>query len=229
MKADRITIATQNVRCLGQGFHKNMKRRELKDLFKQTTPPTDILLLQETKLPEIACLKQGRFIEFKNGSSLWNEGSFLARTTRLKSGTNIILSEKMVSSFTGHGVLYPRRTQFVTIQLSANLHLGILNVYGFSFTGSIVMLWNHLAQTDLPEGKWILVRDFNNIEQASDKQGGSNKTSINIRELEAWNRLLMRLGGRDAHHVGAFVRRSEKAFTWSNERNDATKNTIPYR
>ena len=56
------------------------------------------------------------------------------------------------------------------------------------------MLWNHLAQVALPDTHWILAGDFNNIEQASDKQGGSNKTSIGNRELEAWNRLLMRLG-----------------------------------
>jgi hypothetical protein len=84
------------------------------------------------------------------------------------------------------------------------------------------MLWNHIAQTELPEVHWILAGDFNNIKQASDKQGGSLKTIIGNRELEAWNRLLMKVGGRDAHHIGAFVRKSDKIFTWSNEHNDST-------
>ena len=78
MKGERFTIATQNVRCLGQGFTGRKKRKEIKDFFRQTTPPTDILLLQEVKLPEEACLKQARFIEAKGGSSLWNEGNFSA-------------------------------------------------------------------------------------------------------------------------------------------------------
>lgn len=56
---------------------------------------TDILLLQEIKLPEAACLKQARFIEFKGGTSLWNEGSFSAQTGRFKGGTGIILSERL--------------------------------------------------------------------------------------------------------------------------------------
>ena len=223
MKGEKITIATQNVRCLGQGFMGNRKRKEIKEIYKQTTPPTDVLLLQETKLPEAACLKQARFIEFKNGTSLWNEGSFSARTIRFKGGTGIILTERMAGLITGHGVLYPGRAQFVTLQLSTNLHLGILNVYGFSDTGPRAMLWNHIANTDIPEAQWILAGDFNNIEQASDKQGGSNKTSITSRELEAWNRMLLRLGGRDAHHVGAFVRRSDKAFTWTNAHNDESR------
>ena len=48
MKGERITIATQNVRCLGQGFMGNRKKKELKELFKHTTPATYVLLLQET-------------------------------------------------------------------------------------------------------------------------------------------------------------------------------------
>ena len=84
------------------------------------------------------------------------------------------------------------------------------------------MLWNHLANTELPDAHWILAGDFNNIEQASDKQGGSANTTISKRELEAWNRLLLRLGCRDAFHIGTYVRRSDKAFTWSNARTDAS-------
>lgn len=124
-----------------------------------------------------------------------------------------MLAERMVEHITRHGVLYPGRAQFVTIQLSANLHLGILNVYGFSDTGPRAMLWNHIANTDLSEASWILAGDFNNIEHSCDKQGGSNKTSINSRELDAWNRMMVKLGGRDAHHVGVFVKISDKVFT----------------
>lgn len=220
MKGDRITIASQNTRGLGQGFTGSRKRRDIKDLFKHTTPPTDILLLQETKLPEAASLKQARIIELKGGSSLWNEGAFSARTTRFKGGTAIILSERLANAVTGHGVLYPGRAQYITLNLSQNLQLGIINVYGFSHTGPRAMLWNHLAQVDLPEACWIIAGDFNNIEHARDKQGGSQKTSINRREFEAWHRLLMRLGGRDAHNLGSFTRRSDKAFTWSNAHDD---------
>jgi exonuclease III len=222
MKGDRITIATQNVRGLGQGFTGRRKRQELKDLFKNTTPATDILLLQETKIPEAACLNQARFIEFRGGSSLWNEAAFSAQSARYKGGTGMVLSERMATSITQHGVLYPGRAQYATFQLSTNLHIGILNVYGYSDTGPRAALWNHLAQVQLPEAKWILAGDFNNIEQSRDKQGGSSKTSISRREMEAWNRLLIRLGVRDAFRLKSFRKLSEKVFTWSNGRNDET-------
>ena len=107
MKGDKITIATQNTRGLGQGVAGNKKRRELKDLFKNSTPSTDILLLQEIKLSEEACLKQARFVEFRKGISFWNEASFSARTTKYKGGTGIIVADRLVTSIKSHGVLYP--------------------------------------------------------------------------------------------------------------------------
>lgn len=189
---------------------------------KPPQPQTSYCCKKKNYVPEEASLKQARFIEFRKGSSLWNEGSFSARTTRFKGGTGIILSERMASLVTNHGVLFPGRAQYVTLQLSTTLQIGIINVYGFSDMGPRAMLWNHLAQVTLPDAHWILAGDFNNIEQASDKQGGTNKISIGSRELEAWNRLLVRLGGRDAHHIGAYVRRTDKKFTWSNAHNDAS-------
>ena len=112
---DAITIATQNIRSLGQGLVGRRKRKEIKTFYKQTTPSTHILLLQETKIPEIACLKQARFIEFKGGISLWNEGAFSAHSGRFKGGTAIILSERMAMNVLHHGTVYPGRAQYVVL------------------------------------------------------------------------------------------------------------------
>lgn len=141
MNGGPIAIATQNTRSLGQGFSGRRKRKEIKSLFRQTTPSTYILLLQEIKIPEAVCLKQARFIEFKGGSSLWNEGAFSAQTCKFKGGTGIVLASSMASLVTHHGVLYPGRAQFVVLNIHARLQLGVLNVYGFSDTGARAMLW----------------------------------------------------------------------------------------
>lgn len=106
------------------------------------------------------------------------------------------------------------------VNLSPRLQLGVINIYGFSDTGPRAVLWNHLAQVVLPEAEWVLACDFNNIESLQDKQGGTNKTNMGNRELEAWNRLLVRIGVRDSHNIRAFRRISLKAFTWTNGRND---------
>lgn len=170
-----ITIATQNVRGLGQGFVGKRKRKEIQDLYTNATPKAEVLLLQETKLPEEASLKQARFVETRGGSSLWNEASFSARTSKYTGGTGIILSERMATAVTHHGILFPGRAQYVVISLSPHLQLGILNIYGFNDTGPRAMLWNHLAQAPLPEAVWVLAGDFNNIESLQDKQGERTK------------------------------------------------------
>lgn len=222
MKGDKLTVATQNVRGLGQGLAGRRKRKELRNLCQLTTPPTDILMLQETKLLEDACLRQKRNIEFKRGTSLWNEGSFSAQSGRVKGGTCIILSERMSAAVTHHGVLFPGRAQYVVVKLSPMLHIGIINVYAFSHTDPRAMLWKHLATAALPEAQWLIAGDFNNLEHPRDKQGGSTKTSMNNRELEAWTQLLTRLEVRDAFNLGAFLRKSNKSFTWTNSHNDNT-------
>ena len=84
------------------------------------------------------------------------------------------------------------------------------------------MMWAHLAQAQLPVAHKVLAGDFNNIESMNDKQGGFAKTNISIIELEAWNKSLLKLGVRDAFHVGAFERKNNKAITWSNFHNDET-------
>ena len=222
MKGDKLTIAIQNARGLGQGLAGRRKRKELKILFQNTTPPTDILLLQEVKLSEEACLKQARYIEFRGGTSLWNEGSFSAQLGRFKGGTGIVLSERTSALVTHHGILYPGRAQYVVMRLSSLLTIGIINVYSFSHTRPRAMLWKHLAIATLPEAHWLIAGDFNNIEHPRDKQGGSSQTSINARELEAWTQLLTRLGVRDVFNLGTFFRKSDKAFTWTNSHNDET-------
>jgi hypothetical protein len=128
----------------------------------------------------------------------------------------------MANLITHHGILYLGRAQYVVIKLSPTLQIRIINVYGFSNTGPKAMMWTHLEQAQLPEAQWILAGDFNNIESINDKQGGSTKTSISIRELEAWNKLLVKLGVRDAFHSDTFHRKNNKAFTWSNVHKDDT-------
>ena len=169
-----------------------------------------------------ASLKQARFIEMKGGTSLWNEASFSAQTGRFRGGTCIVLSPKMAKLVTSHGILYPGMAQYVVLQISPALQLGVINIYGFSHTGPRAMMWAHLTQTQLPEAQWVLAGDFNNIESINDKQGGSTKTNISNKELEAWNKLLLKLGVRDTFHMGTYHRKNQKAYTWSNYHEDET-------
>lgn len=123
---------------------------------------------------------------------------------------------------THHNILYPGRAQYVVLNLSPRLQVGIINVYGFSHTGPRAAMWNHLAQIEIPKAQWVPAGDFSNIENANDKQDGSTKININNQELDAWNKLLLRLRVRDAFHIGSFQIKNSKAFTWMNAHKNDT-------
>lgn len=133
-----------------------------------------------------------------------------------------MISARMKSLVTHHGIMYPGRAQYIVLNISPSLQLGIINIYGFSDTGPRAMMWAHLAQVQLPDAQWVLAGDFNNIESIADKQGGSPRTSISNRELEAWNKLLIKLGVSDSFHEGNYHRQTEKTFTWTNFHKDET-------
>lgn len=137
-----ITISTQNTRSLGKGLFGRRKRKEIKSVYAQTTPRTDVLLLQKVKLPEADCLKQARFVEPKGGISFSNKAPFSAMSGRFKRGTGIVLSAKMKKAVTHHGILFPGRAQYVVLNISPTLQLGIINVYGYSHTGPRAMMWH---------------------------------------------------------------------------------------
>lgn len=73
------------------------------------------------------------------------------------------------------------------------LMLGILNVYAPNQTGSRVQFWSML-EPSLPEADmWCLGGDFNMIEDAADRTGGS-MTTIQSSELGSWEHLCLSRG-----------------------------------
>ena len=123
---EEVTIYTPNTRSLGKGFFGKRKRKEIKSVYLHTNPITDILLLQEVKLPETDCLKQAKCIETRGGTSMWNKAQFSAQTGRFKGGTCIVLSAKMANVVTHQRILYPGRAQYVVLNISPTLQLGII-------------------------------------------------------------------------------------------------------
>lgn len=46
--SEPLTKASYNIQCLGRGLEGTCKRREIRDLFRNTQPQPDIVLLQKT-------------------------------------------------------------------------------------------------------------------------------------------------------------------------------------
>ena len=81
---EEITLATYT-RSLGRGFLGRRKRKEIRSIYRQTSPATNVLLLHETKLPKAAW-----FVETQGGINFWNEDAFSAHSGCFKRGTRIV-------------------------------------------------------------------------------------------------------------------------------------------
>lgn len=170
--------------------------------------------MQEHKLSLEEGKKYTKQVEFPRGLALWNEASYCAATDSFKGGTSFLLSARIANLICEHGVIVRGRAQYVTIQVSPHVKVGIINVYAFNYTGSRKRLWNKISQYPLPAANWILGGDFNMIEQLSDEQGGQDTTGRGRRELIAWNGLLVQLGLQDCFKADEFRKVTPKLFSW---------------
>jgi exonuclease III len=117
-----------------------------------------------------------------------------------------------------HGVIVPGRAQFVRLQWTLDIVIGIINIYGFNDIGSSTRLWRRVRNFPLPEANWILTDDLNMNEQLEDKHGGNPYTGKGCREIEAWNDLIIYMEIQDTFLVDKFRKTTTKCFTWDNQR-----------
>lgn len=68
-----------------------------------------------------------------------------------------------------HGVLIPSQVQFVTFRLSPSVKIGIIFIYAHNQSSKHVRLLQTLAHVELPETKWLVGGDFNNVESMEDR------------------------------------------------------------
>lgn len=146
-----ISLASLNVRCLGRGLAGVRKRRKMKELFARVTPRPDILFLQEHKYSLEECQIRAQKVDFLRYTSRWSDTSYSAARDSFTGGIGMLLSKKLAEQICEHGVIDSGRAQYVTLQLSHNLKLGIINVYGYNDTGSRASLWKRMRRHPLPQ------------------------------------------------------------------------------
>lgn len=121
----------------------------------------------------------------------------------------ILISARLAGLICEHGVIMKGRAQYITIQWTPRIKVGIINIYAFNYTGPRTRLWNEIRHFQLPEANWIL-GDFNMIEQLEDKQGGLATSGLGPREVIAWGDLMVHLGLRDCFRADEFRKVTNK-------------------
>jgi hypothetical protein len=63
-------------------------------------------------------------MDFKGGASFWNDVMFSTKSNRFKGHTTIILSSKLTPLMEKHGIIIPRRFQYLAFKLSSIIRWG---------------------------------------------------------------------------------------------------------
>jgi hypothetical protein len=72
------------------------------------------------------CLKKTSQMDFKGGASFWNDVLLSIKKKRFKGSTSIILSCRLIPLVEEHGVIIPRKVQYLIFKLSSIVKVGIM-------------------------------------------------------------------------------------------------------
>jgi hypothetical protein len=139
-------------------------------------------------------LKKTNQLDFKGGVSFFNDVLYLIDSNRFKVSTIIIVFVRITPLVEQHGIFIPSQVQFVTFKLSPLVKIGIICIYAQNQSSRHVSLWQPFAHVELPEAKWLVGGDFNNVELMEDRSQGYFGSTMGRREFNTWNPFLMSLG-----------------------------------
>lgn len=220
-----MSIASMNVRSLGQGLHGARKRCEVRDFLRRTTPQVEILLLQEHCYSLEDCLDKTHQLHFQHGASYWNNALYSANGNKFHAGTAISLSRKFAELVIHTAAPIEGRANYVILNVNGQ-KVGLLNIYAPNRTGPRARFWGALADHVFPQADWVVGGDFNMVEDAEDRTADFHANNIGRREEGAWGRFLQHLGIQDVFYSDEYRRLGSKRHTWRRERPQPTWSRI---
>jgi hypothetical protein len=135
-------------------------------------------------------------------------------------GTSILIDRSLAPLISANDILLQGKAQFITLQISGNENLTIINVYAAYSSNERASMWKQLSEANLVANHFILGGDFNHWEET--KCGGVvGRCQMHRRELVTWHHLTFQYGLMDAWKLDRFRKMFAKKFTFDNERSGA--------
>jgi hypothetical protein len=121
-----LTLASLNMRGLGKN---SPKQKNIRSWISPLVPPPQIFLLHEHHLGEIDCSNSIKGIQLWNGASFWNYDPPMGRSQRMSADTSIFINKSLAPLISANNIFLEGKAQFITLQISGNGNLTIINVY----------------------------------------------------------------------------------------------------
>eukprot|EP00250_Pteridium_aquilinum_P022375 c25362_g1_i1 orf=3-2321(-) len=196
-----MRVVSWNVQGLG-GPHFQRYRGRLRQELQRCLVggPIDVLMLQEHHLSVSRTRRCGRVLGGQS-STFWVPAF---GPGGVQGGVCIAISEQWTADILDSGTIVPGRAQWVMLRVGED-RVGFLNVYAPNSASGRTVFWDTIVDALPQADHWCVGGDFNMLEDAHDRQGGSLCT-IQGAESVAWERLCLHLRVTDAWITDAFER-----------------------
>ena len=170
------------------------------DLDTPNVGAIDILFLQEhhlsaDRIRSYGSILPGRWIHF------WVPT--IGPNSR-QAGLCMAIKEQWASIIVSAGTILNKRAQFLILQIGPQ-KTGIINLYASNSASERASFWISLSEYAGLADSWLVGGDFNMIEEASDRRGGSIST-ITGREARAWDSFCFSFGLLDLWNIHSISR-----------------------
>ena len=197
---DKLNLLSWNVQGLGGQAFPRFKGLIRANLNTPNVGAIDILFLQEhhfstDRIRSYGSIVSGRWIHF------WVPA--IGPNSR-QAGLCMAIKEQWSSIIVSAGTMSNKRAQFLIPQIGAQ-KTGIINLYASNSASERDSFWISLSEYVGLADAWLVGGDFNMIEEASDRRGGSIST-ITGREARAWDSFCFSFGLLDLWNIQSFSR-----------------------
>ena len=121
-----------------------------------------------------------------------------------QAGLCMAIKEQWASIIVSAGTILNKRAQFLILQIGPQ-KTGIINLYASNSASERASFWISLSEYAGLADSWLVGGDFNMIEEASDRRGGSIST-ITGREARAWDSFCFSFGLLDLWNIHSISR-----------------------
>jgi hypothetical protein len=131
----------------------------------------------------------------------------------MSTGTSILVDKSFAPQITSNDILFDDRAQFITLKLSDNGNLIIVNT-----SKERTLMWKRLNKASFDTAHIIIGGDFNHLKE-TDRRGKVGAQFMMRREATSWHHMMLQFGlVPNVWKLDSFRKMSKKKYTFDNGR-----------
>jgi hypothetical protein len=133
----------------------------------------------------------------------------------MSAGLSILVDRSLTPQITSNDILFEGRAQFITLKLSDNGKLTIVNVYVVHTSNERTSMWKRLSESSFNTAHIIIGGDFNHLKETN-RRGKVGERFILRRKATSWHHMMLQYGLVNAWKLDSFRKMSKKEYTFDN-------------